>query len=126
MAENKTQPTAASVAEFLAGVANDKRRADAIALNNFLTTRTGLEPVMWGTIVGFGTLHYKYETGREGDTMLVGFAPRSTSLVLYGLSHELSDQLGQHTLGKGCIYVKDLDTIDLGVLGRMVDTAIAA
>lgn len=128
MAENKTQPGTASVDDFLAAVPNDRRRNDAVALNEFLTTRTGIEPVMWGSIVGYGTLHYKYESGREGDTMLVGFAPRAAALTLYGLlnhgeSIQLSDDLGPHTKGKGCLYIKDLSAIDLAVLGRLVDRA---
>ena len=127
MAENKTKPTTVAVNEYLGTVPNPKRRADGIAINAFFTSRTGLEPVMWGpTMVGFGEYHYRYASGHEGDSMIVGFAPRAASLVLYGLSHELIDELGPCTAGKGCIYVKDVNALDLDVLGRMVDAAFAA
>lgn len=126
MVENKTKPTAVSVDEFLGTVPNAKRRADGIAADEFFRKHTGLEPVMWGpSMVGYGAYHYRYASGHEGDAMIVGFAPRSTSLVFYGLSHEMAEQLGPHTAGKGCLYVKDFSALDLDVLGRMVDAAFA-
>jgi len=86
MAENKTQPTDVSVEEFLAAVEHPTRRADGVELLEMMREATGHEAVMWGpTIVGFGSYHYKYQTGREGDAPAVGFSPRKANLVLYGV-----------------------------------------
>ena len=89
---------------------------------------TGEPPVLWGTsIVGFGTYHYRYESGREGDSALVGFSPRKGNLVLYLIGgfadrhQKLLDELGPHKTGKGCLYLKNLADIDLDVLRRLVD-----
>ncbi len=93
---------------------------------------TGESPQMWGSsIIGFGVHHYIYETGREGDTVKVGFAPRKQALVLYGLKFyevniELLKNLGPHTSGKGCLYIKDLDAIDLPILKELILTAYAS
>lgn len=113
------------VAQVLAAVADDRRRADAEALVELLTAATGLPPVLWGTsIIGFGSRHYRYDSGREGDTAAVGFAARKDALVLY-LTHEASDYadlleaLGPHRVGKGCLYVKRLDAVDREVLSRI-------
>jgi hypothetical protein len=84
MAGNKTQPTSQSVQTFLDGVSDDGRRADALRLIDLMQTATGERPVKWGpSIVGFGSYHYRNESGREGDSPLVGFSPRKTALVLY-------------------------------------------
>lgn len=126
MAENKTKAEPEqSVEDFLAGVENDKRREDALAINDLFAKVSGEEPVMWGsTIVGFGNHHYVYESGREGDTPVLGFAPRKSSLVIYGLQ-EYGDRtkeveaLGPVKLGKGCVYVKDLSKLDVDALEKI-------
>ena len=123
----KTQPTGADVEAFLEAVPNPDRRADARAVCALLADITGEPPVLWGTsIVGFGTYHYRYESGHEGDAPLAGFAPRSTSLVLYlagGFAdrhQRLLERLGPHRTGTGCLYVKRLADIDLDVLRTLV------
>jgi hypothetical protein len=123
MAEgNKTVPTSGDVDGFLAGVSDDRRREDAQALVGLLREVTGEQPTMWGTaIVGFGRRHHRYESGREADSPAVGFAPRKAALVLYlggGLAEyeDLLSRLGNHRTGKGCLYVKQLGDVDLGVL----------
>ena len=129
MAENKTKPTKLSVTAFLNAVADPTRRADAKALVQLLQTATGEKPEMWGAaIIGFGSYHYKYESGREGDMPIVGFSPRKAATVLYGLasSKDLLPKLGKHTTGKGCLYIKKLADVDQGVLQDMVVKAVAA
>ncbi|HWA89120.1 MAG TPA: DUF1801 domain-containing protein [Rhizomicrobium sp.] len=125
MAENKTKPTGVTVASFVAGLPDEGRRAEARAVVKLLEAATGEKPRMWGTaIVGFGLHHYKYESGREGDMPLVGFAPRKPALVFYGLAgvdgaEALRAKLGKHTTGKGCLYVKKLADIDQKVLATL-------
>jgi hypothetical protein len=110
MGENKTQVTGVSADDFIAAVEHPVRLQDALGLRTLMTELTGQEPEMWGpTIVGFGTVHYKYATGREGDTAAVGFSPRKASLSLYGLTNApesaaLLDRLGKHKTGAGCLY----------------------
>ena len=127
----KTQPTGADVDAFLEAVPNPDRRTDARALRALLANITGEPPVLWGaSIVGFGTYHYRYESGREGDAPLAGFAPRSTSLVIYlagGYAdrHErLLERLGPHRTGTSCLYVKRLANIDLDVLRTLLVRSI--
>ena len=128
---NRTQPTNQSVEDHLAGIEGEARRRDATALTRLMANATGCEPVMWGTsIVGFGTRHYVYDSGREGDTVVVGFAARKAALTIYGLFPDphhanvaLASRLGPHTHGKGCLYLKQLDGIDLVVLTTMVAAA---
>jgi hypothetical protein len=129
MAENKTKPTKSSVTAFLNAVADPARRADAKALVRLLQNATGEKPQMWGpSIIGFGSYHYQYESGREGDMPIVGFSPRKAATVLYGVagSRELLPQLGKHTTGKGCLYIKKLADVDQEVLEEMAVKAIAA
>ncbi len=125
MAENKTKPTEVSVTGFLEAVADEGRRADAKALVKLMQNATKEKPKMWGpAIVGFGSYHYKYESGREGDAPLVGFSPRKAALVLYGLgslsaldpADPQRTRLGKHTTGKGCVYIKKLADVDAKVL----------
>lgn len=129
MATNKTRPEATSVDAFLDAIPGETRQRDARTFEALAAEVTGEPATMWGTsIVGFGSLHYKYESGREGDTALIGFAPRKDSLVIYSvLNHalDLEDRLGPHTTGKGCLYLKDLSKIDLAVLRTMVEHAYA-
>ncbi len=97
--------------------------------------RTGQDPVLWGeSMIGFGSYHYRYESGREGDWFVVGFSPRKAALTLYGLqtayrpeeTEQLLSRLGPHKLGKGCIYLSRLDKVDRSVLGELVDRAVEA
>jgi hypothetical protein len=134
MSTNKTTATAVSVDDFIAAVPDTRRRDEAGILRELMERVSGEPATMWGpTMVGFGTHHYRYASGREGDTFVVGFSPRKPALVLYGIrgEHEadndrLLEQLGTHTTGKGCVYVKRLSEIDLGVLETMVGEAVAA
>ena len=128
MAEMKTKPTAVSVASYLAAVEPPARRTDGEALCALLERVTGEAPVMWGpSIVGFGLHAYRYESGREGQICRIGFAARKASLVLYGMGVQSNPQalarLGKHTTGKGCLYIKTLGDVDLGVLEAMAATA---
>jgi len=126
MAQNKTQATDADPAVFLASVENETRREDAQRLMQLMSRATGEPARMWGaSIVGFGEFHYISDAGREGDWMMVGFAPRKAASVVYLLdgldAHEAAlAELGPHTRGKGCLYLKKLDDVDLGVLEGMV------
>lgn len=126
MADNKTQPTEASVREFLDGVENETRRADAKQVLELMREVTGEEPRMWGpSIVGFGAYRYRYESGREGDWFLAGFSPRKSNLVVYIMSGfprhaELMERLGKHRTGKSCLYINRLDDVDLDVLRELV------
>jgi hypothetical protein len=122
---NKTQPTAVSVDAFLAAIPDERRRADAVALRALMVRLSGEPARMWGpSIVGFGVRHYRYDSGREGDTLKVGFSPRKGALVLYVTGHAETDplvaRLGRITTGKGCIYVKSLADIDLAVLEELI------
>ncbi len=125
-ARTVTAPTTASVDDFLDAVPDETRRRDARALAELVGEVTGESPVMWGpSIVGFGTHHYRYESGREGDTAAVGFAPRAANLVLYLVGDaadraDLLARLGRHKTGKGCLYVPRLDAVDLEVLRELV------
>ncbi len=122
---NVTQPTAGDVTGFLAAVPHERRRAEAIELNRLFSETTGAEAVLWGpSMVGFGRRSYRYESGRSGEIFAVGFAPRKTALVLYGLTDDhhadLLDRLGPHTVGKACLYVKRLAELDRDVLTELV------
>ena len=131
MPENKTKPTTASVAAYLGAVADSTRRLDAKALVQLMRRASGEKPAMWGpSIVGFGSYHYKYDSGREGDMPLIGFSSRKSALVLYGLlgnsrAESLLAKLGKHTTGKGCLYIKTLADVDQTVLGTLMRNAIA-
>lgn len=129
MAENKTVKTGASVEDFIAGVENRRRREDGVALLEMMREITGLEPEMWGpSIVGFGDLNYKYESGREGDMFLTGFSPRKRSLSLYVTSEfdmyeALLARLGKHRRGASCLYINKLADVDVDVLRELVRRA---
>src|SRR3954471_13898442 len=112
-------PTGAPVEEFLDAVSDEQRRADAYAVSALMADVSGEPPVMWGSsIVGFGTYHYRYASGREGDAPLVGFSPRKPHLVLYLAGEfetknaETLARLGPHSVGKGCLYLKRLTGVD--------------
>jgi hypothetical protein len=131
MAANKTRATEASVAAFVEAL-EPARRLDAKAVIRLMKHATGEKPKMWGpSIIGFGTQHYKYESGREGDTVLVGFSPRKPATVLYGLigfkdAAALLAKLGKHTTGKGCLYIKSLCDVDQKVLEELIVRSVAA
>jgi len=117
MAETKTKPTKVTFASFLKGVDGDERRKDCRAIAQLMKSATGEPPVMWGpSIVGFGSYHYKYDSGHEGDSCIVGFSPRKTDLTLY-LSSELS---GREAL------LKKLADVDLAVLGELIRRSVVA
>lgn len=130
MAEAKTLPTDASVEAFLNAVENEQKRQDAFAILQLMTEITGEKPVLWGSsIVGFGSYHYKYATGREGDMPITGFSPRKQNLTLYIMGgfenyEELLQRLGKHSTGSSCLYVKKLKDIDLDVLRELVTQSV--
>jgi hypothetical protein len=122
MAENKTKPTRSSVTAFLNKIHDQQLRDDCFAILEMMQKVSKSEPVMWGSsIIGFGTYHYVYESGREGDSVLIGFSPRKQNITIYlvgGLSKveaELS-KLGKFKTGKGCLYIKSLSDVNVVVL----------
>lgn len=127
----KTQKNDASVTAFLDSIEDEKKRQDSYTILELMQEVTGADPVMWGTsIVGFGNYHYKYASGREGDWMQVAFSPRKQNLTLYitgGFEPypDLMSQLGKYTTGKGCLYVKKLEHINLDVLRELVKQSVA-
>ncbi len=126
MADNKTKPTEVSVAAFIDALPVEAKRADAKALVKLMQAATGEKPKMWGpSIIGFGSHHYKYESGREGDTPLIGFSPRKPATVLYGVTGS-NELLGKHTTGKGCLYIKKLADVDQKVLETLIAKSVAA
>ncbi len=131
MPENKTRQTTASVAAFIGALPDPDRRADAKALVRLMGKASGEKPKMWGSsIVGFGSYHYVYESGREGDMPLVGFSPRKAATVLYNVAGAsrgtLLAALGKHSTGKGCLYIKKLADVELATLNTIVENAVAA
>ena len=127
MAMLKTTRTDASVEAFLSAIANDTRRQDCRTVLKIMKQATKAEPKMWGaSIVGFGSYHYKYASGREGDWFLTGFSPRKTDLTLYIITgftryDRLMGKLGQYKTGKSCLYIKGLADIDLSVLKKLIE-----
>jgi len=125
----KTVKTDDSVEAFIAGVVDPQRRSDCAALVALLKKATKCEPRMWGVIVGFGDVHYKYESGHEGDTFVLGFSVRKTDFTLYGFGCILRSQadaverLGKCRTGKGCLYIRRLADIDTDVLSEMLTRA---
>jgi hypothetical protein len=132
MAENKTKPTQISVTAFIDALTDEARRADAKALLKLMQRATGEKAKMWGpSIIGFGTHHFKYESGREGDMPVTAFSPRKAATVMYGLrgssrSEALLAKLGKHSTGKGCLYIKKLADVDSKVLESLVSDAVTA
>lgn len=124
--ENKTVETDASVEAFLDAVPKESQREDSYRLVKMMREITGKEPKMWGpSIVGFGSMHYKYASGREGDMPLAAFSPRKASTTVYVTSgfdgyEELLGRLGKHTSSKACLYIKKLDDVDEAVLRRII------
>ena len=132
MAESKTKPTELSVATFIDALPDQTKRADAKALMKLMQSATGEEPKIWGSsIIGFGSRHYKYESGREGDTPVIAFSPRKAATVLYGVTgftgaETLLAKLGKHTTGKGCLYIKKLADVDKTVLDSLIAKSVQA
>lgn len=130
MAELKTKPTKQSVADFLKKIPDAQRREDCFTVAKLMEEATGDEPKMWGpSIVGFGTFHYKYDSGREGDWLVIGFSPRKGDLTLYLMmgfeKHgELMKQLGKHRTGKSCLYLKKLSDIHLPTLKKLIKASV--
>ncbi|MFP9098498.1 DUF1801 domain-containing protein [Flavobacterium sp. RHBU_24] len=132
MAKNKTTETAVSVTNFInTYVDNDQKKEDSFRLVELLTEWSGFEPKMWGpTIIGFGSYHYKYASGHEGDAPMLGFSPRKAEFSLYvyfpNEQHEpLLEGLGKFKMGKACIYVKKLSDINIEVLEKICKATIA-
>jgi len=125
MAEIKTRLNDNSVEDYLNGVDNERKRSDSFKILELMREVTRLEPQMWGdSIVGFGSYHYKYASGREGDMPLIGFSPRKQDLTLYLMMgfeqfEPLLARLGKHRLGKACLYIKKLEDVDLQVLREL-------
>ena len=125
------RPTEASVAEFLARVPDERRREDAHRLCAMMQEITGEPPAVWGSsIIGFGSYHYRYPSGHEGDSALASFAPRSQHLVIYlvgeftGRYQSVLARLGPHKTGKGCLYLKRLDDVDYDALRELIDRSV--
>jgi hypothetical protein len=130
MSDMKTRPTDKSVEAFLEAIPDERRREDCRAVAALMGEVTGAEPQMWGeSIVGFGSYHYRYASGREGDAPLTGFSPRKDTLTIY-LSYgveqhdELLARLGKHKLGKACLYLKRLDGVDREALRELIRRSV--
>ena len=126
MAENKTKPTNVSVDDFIEKIENPRRRADALTALKFYKEITGLSPYMWGpSIIGFGSLHYVYETGREGDMPAAAYSPRKTYMTFYvgdkfEGAEKLYARLGKHKKSVACLYINKLDDVELDVLYEII------
>lgn len=131
MAELKTRPTDDDVAAFINNIADEQKRQDSQAILALMQDVTGAEPQMWGdSIVGFGSYHYKYASGREGDWFLTGFAPRKQNLTLYIMAgfeqyDTLLARLGKHKTGKSCLYLKRLADVDPNTLRELIRQSVA-
>jgi hypothetical protein len=131
MAQNKTLATEASVESYLSAIEDEARRKDCEDLAKLMTKATKQQPIMWGTsIVGFGSYHYKYESGREGDACLTGFSSRKGDISIYLVAsfsgqEELLTKLGKHKMGKGCLYINKLSDVDLEVLEQLIIGSVA-
>jgi hypothetical protein len=129
-AKNKTIETKASVSGFLAGIEDPVQKKDSKALAKLMQEASGEKPRIWGSaIVGFGSVHYKYESGREGDTPMLGFSPRKGTLVIYGAGKAAEDKalmakLGEHDRGKGCVYIKRLGDVHAPTLKKLLKQAV--
>jgi hypothetical protein len=129
MAELKTKKTEASVEDFLNGIKDEQIRNDCFEISKLMEKATKSEPKMWGSsIIGFGSIHLKYASGRELDWMKIGFSPRKQNITLYlllgdGLKNPLLEKLGKYTTGKGCLYIKKLADVDKKVLKELINVA---
>ena len=131
MPENKTKATNVSVTAYIDGLSDPRQRSDAKELVELMQRASGEKPRLWGpSIVGFGSYHYKYESGREGDMPLISFSPRKAAMVLYSMladaeAKTVLAKLGKHTTGKGCLYIKKLADVDKRVLETLIKNAVA-
>lgn len=131
MYELKTKENDNSVLEFIENVDNVKKREDAYQLLDIFTETTGYKAMMWGpSIIGFGTYHYKYESGHEGDAPLVGFSPRKAKISLYFATgdtkrEELLQEFGKHTSGKACVYINKVNDINVDVLRALIKQSVS-
>jgi hypothetical protein len=132
MAELKTKLTDASVTEFINSIEDEEKRADSFEILKIMKQVTKEEPKMWGSsIIGFGNVHYKYDSGREGDWFLTGFSPRNQNLTLYVIGSfkphvDLLNKLGKHKTGVGCLYIKKLQDVDIKVLKELIKQSVKA
>jgi hypothetical protein len=132
MAELKTKLTDASVTEFINGIKDEEKRADSFEILKIMKQVTKEEPKMWGSsIIGFGNVHYKYDSGREGDWFITGFSPRNQNLTLYVIGSfkphvDLLNKLGKHKTGVGCLYIKKLQDVDIKVLKELIQESVKA
>lgn len=130
MAELKTKRNKGNVESFLNSVPDEKKRQDSFKVLELMKQVTGKEPEMWGeSIVGFGSYHYKYASGQEGDWFLVGFSPRKQNITLYIMSgfdeyEQLLTKLGKHSTGKSCLYIKKIEDVDMGILKELVRQSV--
>ena len=130
MAELKTKRNQGDVKAFLNSVENDKKRQDSFTILELMKQVTGKQPEMWGdSIVGFGSYHYKYASGREGDWFVTGFSPRKQNMTLYIMSgfdeyDQLLSKLGKHSIGKSCLYIKKVEDVDMEVLKELVQKSV--
>lgn len=130
MYELKTKETDNSVIEFIETVESPKKREDAYKLLDIFTETTGYEAKMWGpSIIGFGSYHYKYKSGHEGDAPLVGFSPRKAKISLYFAPgdekrEDLLESFGKHTTGKACVYINKLADIDVDILKALINQSV--
>lgn len=131
MAANKTTETQASVSDFINQISDEAKRNDAIRLVDIFKNQTGFAAILWGpSIIGFGSYHYKYASGHEGDAPLVAFSPRASAISLYlhvpaEQREDLLQKLGKTKSGKGCIYVKKLSDINLDVLNELIEISVS-
>jgi hypothetical protein len=131
MPENKTKATTLSVSAYIDALPDPTRRSEAKELIKLMQRASGERPKLWGpSIVGFGSYHYEYDSGREGDMPLISFSPRKAAIVLYSMlghveAKALLAKLGKHTTGKGCLYIKKLADVDRTVLETLIGSAAA-
>lgn len=130
MADNKTRPTGSSVTAFMAAIEDPRMRADARKVAAMMRRATGKRARMWGpSIVGYGSYHYRYDSGREGDFMITGFSPRKQALTVYimpgfGRFGKLMSKLGRYKTGKSCLYIKRLEDVDETVLEQLIRESV--
>jgi len=130
VAENKTQATGASVTAFINSIDDKQKRADARKVAAMMRKATGKRAKMWGpSIVGYGTYHYKYASGREGDFLMTGFSPRKQALTVYVIPgftpfEALMNKLGKYKTGKSCLYIKRLSDVDEKILEQLIDRSV--
>jgi hypothetical protein len=130
MATNKTTQNTSPVEDFINAVDNEQKRRDSWDMIALMKKITGAEPRMWGSsLVGFGSYHYQYESGREGDFLITGFSPRKAAFTVYimpGFSEyaDLMEQLGPYKTGKSCLYIKNLDVVDRGILEQIINKSV--